>query len=205
MFWETFRTSSPAYFRLIHRIMCSMQHRIIIPLLQDLVWSLIKAMRPWRGCYSASPRLPYPKLLFNGPWKTPTPSQTTKNPRGPIDPNNDWPGAQMLLQVQTTWMAPHTSSMESLIVCIDNWHPAGSPAYQGLIPWSSPYTQPHQSTCHWGEEVWRCPLPGLSERLSLVDKGRTDSPIWMFFWKNSIRPLTNICFISFFLMNLSLK
>ena len=169
MFWETFRTSSPAYFRLIHRIMCSMQHRIIIPLLQDLVWSLIKAMRPWRGCYSASPRLPYPKLLFNGPWKTPTPSQTTKNPRGPIDPNNDWPGAQMLLQVQTTWMAPHTSSMESLIVCIDNWHPAGSPAYQGLIPWSSPYTQPHQSTCHWGEEVWRCPLPGLSERLSLVD------------------------------------
>ena len=78
MFWETFRTSSPAYFRLIHRIMCSMQHRIIIPLLQDLVWSLIKAMRPWRGCYSASPRLPYPKLLFNGPWKTPTPHKRLK-------------------------------------------------------------------------------------------------------------------------------
>ena len=36
--WFHGSVQASAHFRLIHRIMCSMQHRIIIPLLQDLVW-----------------------------------------------------------------------------------------------------------------------------------------------------------------------
>ena len=90
IFLETIWTSPSAHFRLIHRIMCSMQHRIIIPLLQDLVWHW---SRRWGHGVAANLRPRLVNILFALSWniiqwaiKDPHPLTIDQKPLGP-----DWP------------------------------------------------------------------------------------------------------------------